>query len=411
MAYLNGTRLLRANSRYVNGRGYLLAGGIAYSALFSIAGSLTIALTFLAAAIGSNREIFDSFIEKTNSVLPGVLQTAENPNGLLNPEDLIVENPFNIVTLISLLIVLWSALSLMSGLRLAIWNMFGIASLPMVFISQKIRDLGAFLVLGVSVVISTVIAGGASIFADQIFEFLNLPGQWARILLMGLTFLVGVFVDTLVFIFIFVVLAGIKAPRRDLWLGSLLAGVLSSVVRGLGTSAVSSVADNPLLAPFAAIVTILLWVNLIARITLNAAAFIANPPEALVLNNDYFPHANDAPNYVTKSDLRTLAWAHDPITGVVLPDLRAGFMRKVNQEVAAGALELEAEYRQIAQKQAQAEKERIQIAEKTAREAEEIKSAERKAKWEARKAAQTQQAGFDPYNYAVPSAGIWRSEK
>ncbi|XCB30981.1 YihY/virulence factor BrkB family protein [Arcanobacterium hippocoleae] len=312
-----------------------------------MAGALTIVFTFLSAAIGKNSELFESLILQINDVLPGIMRTSENPDGLLNPTDLIVKNPFNIVTLISLLVVLWSALSLMAGLRMAIWTVFGIAQLPIPFASQKLRDLLAFIVLGVSVVLSTAIAAGASLFAEPIFEFLNFPGRWSGVIVTSILLLSGLLLDTLMFVFIFAVLSGIKAPRTDLWLGSLLAGILSTIVRALGTTAVSSVADNPLLAPFAAIVTILLWVNLIARITLNAAAFIANPPEALVLNEAYFPHAKEAPNYVTKSDLRTLTWDHDPISGVVLPDLRAGFMEKVNQEVAVGALALEREREQI----------------------------------------------------------------
>lgn len=399
IAWIQGTRIVRANTRYTAGRGYLLAGGIAYSALFSIAGALVVAFTFLSFSIGGNDELFHTIVEKTNEVLPGIMKTESDPSGLLQPSALIVRNPFNIVTFISLLVSLWTALSLMSGLRLAIWNMFGIARLPMPFVSQKIRDLGAFIVLGLGVLLTISITALASFFAEPIFDLLNFPSRWARLTMSVVSLVIGLLIDTLVFVFIFVVLAGIKAPQKDLWTGCLLAGALSATVRALGTTAVSSVADNPLLAPFAALATLLLWVNLIARITLNAAAFIANPPEILVLNDEYFPHAKHSPNYVTKSDLRTLAWDYDPITGVVLPDLRAGFLKKVNQEVATGALALQKEYARL-ESAAADRRAKVAAAVKEQHLREETEQAQKRAAQRAaRKRAQAAVVGFDPYGY------------
>jgi membrane protein len=51
------------------------------------------------------------------------------------------------------------------------------------------------------------------------------------------------------------------------------------VVRVLGTSVVAgSASSNPILTSFAVIVTLLVWMNLIARIVLLAAAWTADPP-------------------------------------------------------------------------------------------------------------------------------------
>jgi membrane protein len=80
------------------------------------------------------------------------------------------------------------------------------------------------------------------------------------------------------FLLIVVVLAGIRPPWRDLRQGALIAGVGLGVVRVLGTSVVSgSVGSNPVLASFAVIVVLLLWLNLVARIVLLAAAWTADP--------------------------------------------------------------------------------------------------------------------------------------
>ncbi|WP_124053998.1 YihY/virulence factor BrkB family protein [Arcanobacterium ihumii] len=340
MAYLNGLRIMRAVQRYGAVRGALLAGGIAYSALFAIAGALTIALTALSVVLGGNQQLFDKMISAVNAALPGILKTPSSPDGLIEPDALIVDNPFNIVTFISIIVLLWSALSLMAGLRTSIQAMFGLARIPTNFFMAKFLDLSGFLIIGLGVIVSVGLSTVAAFFSEQIFGFLSLPESWGQSFINGGTFLIGLAVDTLVFMFIFRYMAGARAPRKDLVMGSFFAGFASSLLRVLGTTAVSSVANNPLLAPFAAIATILLWVNLIARITLQAGAFIANPPEQLAITKAYYPHIDETPNYVSKSDLHTLEWEHDPITGVVLPDLRAGLLDKLNTKAAAKAKQL-----------------------------------------------------------------------
>ena len=317
-AYIKGARFVRAMARYSVARGALLAGGIAYSAMFAVAGALAIGFTAFSVVLGKDQRLFDSLVGHINTALPGILQTESNPEGLLDPRALIVDHPFNLVTLVSSLVLLWSAITLLGNLRVAIQAMFGIARLPHHFFIDKLLDLSGFLVLFAGVLLSTGVTAFVQLFATYVFDFLHLPSMWGALSLKLVALLVALLVDMCVFIFLFRVMSGARAPIRDLLLGSFIGAVASAIVRFLGTQAVSSVADNPLLAPFAAIVTLLLWVNLIARITLIAAAFTANPPEQLALDPAYFQHADEKPNYVTKSDLSTLAWDYDPFTGVVI---------------------------------------------------------------------------------------------
>ena len=51
--WIQRTRVVRSLLRYSSGRGALLAGGIAYSAIFSLAAALTIALTVLLGIVGT----------------------------------------------------------------------------------------------------------------------------------------------------------------------------------------------------------------------------------------------------------------------------------------------------------------------------------------------------------------------
>ncbi|HLR28097.1 MAG TPA: YhjD/YihY/BrkB family envelope integrity protein, partial [Ruania sp.] len=182
----------------------------------------------------------------------------------------------------------------------------------------KLKDFVGFIGLAISVLITSILGIAAGAAAGWVLSAAGLDGSVAaEWLLRILAVLVPLMVDMLVFLWVFRFLAGVRPPRRDLLLGSLLAAIGSGVLRYLGTSAVGSVGDNPLLQSSAALATLLLWVNLIVRITLMAAAWIANPPARPVPDEEMITHEDETPNYVTLSRPGTLDWQHDPITGQV----------------------------------------------------------------------------------------------
>ncbi|MDP9801464.1 membrane protein [Arcanobacterium wilhelmae] len=312
-------RAVRANTRYGYQRGWLLSGGIAYSALFALGGALTIGLTVFSYTLGQNPELMGRMEKGINSALPGILKTEANPNGLVAAKDLVVENPFNLVTLVALLVMLWSTLSLMGSLRTSIQAMFGLSALPRTFVVTKAIDLAGIVMLAFGLVAGILLVSGATQFSQVIFEALGISGPFAQFMLQAGSFVLAAAVDMAVFAFLIRVVAGARVPGKDLAIGTLVGAIASSLIRVLGTTAVGSVANNPILAPFAALATIMLWVNLVARITLLAAAVCANPPKPADITEENYAHLADTPNYVTLSAPQTLDWKHDSVTGVVMP--------------------------------------------------------------------------------------------
>ena len=90
---------------------------------------------------------------------------------------------------------------------------------------------------------------------------------------------VALVMDAVLFVLIVRALANVHPPRRDMVGGALIAAVGVGAVRLAGTSVVAGSADrNALLASFTVLVTLLVWINLLARIVLLAAAWTADPP-------------------------------------------------------------------------------------------------------------------------------------
>lgn len=323
MAWWKQTRVARGLARYGAANGALLTGGIAYSGLFSIFAALTVGFSIFAAVLGSNTELQEAVLDALNSALPGIVQTDDNPNGLLSQQSLEFPPKSSVfVAVIAFVVLLNSATSVMSALRAGIRAMFGIVMPAEKAVLAKLRDLLGFFVMALAVIATGglgIVVGAAG---SAVIRAIGLEGNPAAAFSLRLAgFLVALVVDFVVVIFLIRGLAGARAPRRDLLIGALVVAVAAGVIRYLGTSVVSgSVSANPLLSGFATIIVLLLWVNFIVRILLMVCAWTANPPEVPTIDPDDVTHADGKPNYVTESDPETLSWDHDPQTGRIRPE-------------------------------------------------------------------------------------------
>lgn len=315
ITWLNNTRLMRANTRYGIARGYLLAGGVAYSALFSIFAGIAISWTIFMSVIGGNKEIREIVIDGIDKAIPGVLDTGQG--GLITPDALVINTSFSLASIIPIVILIFTATSVIMSLRMSVQAMFGISYVPENVVFSKLRDLFGFMVLALGVLGSSIITAFGGIIGSILFK--SQSGFTSRIVQIS-SFFASVIVGWIVLVVIIRYIAGARPPAKDLWLGTLPGAFITGLLGILGTSAVGSVAEKPLLAGFAAIITILLWVNIAVRVVMYTAAIVANPPAPRYPEHPDELHASDYPNYVTLSAKETLDWPHEPLVGNIIPD-------------------------------------------------------------------------------------------
>lgn len=311
----------RALARYGVARGGLLSGGIAYSALFSIAAAATIAWTVFMTVLGSNAEFKAQVIEAVNEVLPGFFTNPADPSstGLIDPDSLVLSSVITPASVIAALVLLWTAISMITSISGSIRAMFGMNAMKENVVLVYVRALGGFLVLVLGIFASASFTLVATALADK----LGMGGQAASVTLRVGSVFASLVIDALVVAFLIRVVAIVRVPRRDLLLGCLVAALGTSAIRMLGTTVVGSVSENRLLASFAALATLLLWLNISARILLMAAAFMANPPRPAPVESADQIHAAETPNYVSLTAPHTLTWPHDPLTGSLIGDHHA----------------------------------------------------------------------------------------
>lgn len=281
IAWWQRTRAARAKARFGEAGGGVLTGGIAYAALFSVFAGLTIGYTAFMAVLGGNESLRQTVLDTVDANLPGLVDTGGDSTGLIDPDSLEFSRGLGIASIIAFVVLLMSAISAMAALRTAVRAMFDLdpAGEDNAVVG-KLRQLGGFVGMGLAILLSAVLSIGTTTAADWLLGLVGLDDSTAgAVTVRVLGLLVAFLVDAATFCLIVILLSGIRPAWRDLRGGAIIAGVGLGVVRILGTSVVAgSASSNPLLTSFAVIVTLLVWMNLISRIVLLAAAWTADPP-------------------------------------------------------------------------------------------------------------------------------------
>lgn len=273
--WFHSTHLGRALAQFNGGHATLLSGGITYTALFSLGAALTIGWTFFMATLGNNPRLRASTIDAINSTLPGLLDQ-NGKKGILAPEALILDTGWNLTSITALLLLLLAALGVMSALRTATWAMFRLPEPTSNAVVARLRDLLGFVTLGGATLLTAVGSAVAVVFSERLLDLLSLGGNAAAGFLIQLgTLLVSALVDALILWVLVRQVAAVEVPRRHLLSGIGLGVLGLTVLRVAGTSFLRTPANNPLVASFKALATLLLWINFAALVYLFICAWMA----------------------------------------------------------------------------------------------------------------------------------------
>jgi membrane protein len=277
LAWWRRTRAARANARFGAAGGGVLTGGIAYAALFSVFAALTIAYAAFVGVLGQDVALRESVLRTVSASLPGLVDSGSG-DGLVKPDDLVLGAGLNVAGVVAVVVLLLSATSALAALRTAVRAMFDERGPAGNAVTGKLRELAGLAGMALAVLVSAVLGLAVTSAAGWLLRLVGL-GAGVGVVTTVLGLLVALVVDAATFVLVVRVLAGIHPPWRDLRQGALICAVGVGVVRLLGTSVVAGGArQNAVLASFAAVVTLLVWINLIARIVLLAAAWTADPP-------------------------------------------------------------------------------------------------------------------------------------
>jgi membrane protein len=180
------------------------------------------------------------------------------------------------VGVIGLAGVLLTGLGWIGNLRAAldaIWKRIPPKQNP---IMQRVVNLGLLAALGAGVLISLGLTAGWAAFAHEILSALGLDkvaGMGTVLGVIGIA--VALVADAVIFFLVLVRLPQVDVPLRIGIRGSLLAAVGFEILKIVGTFTVAASSSSATLGPFAGLLAVLIWIQLVTRWMLLCAAWTA----------------------------------------------------------------------------------------------------------------------------------------
>ncbi|WP_435749313.1 YihY/virulence factor BrkB family protein [Microbacterium sp. PMB16] len=270
-------RLVRAALLYSERRGPMLADSVTYRALFSVFAGVLLGFSIAALWLAGNPAAWQAIIDAVQSVVPGLI----GEDGVIKTTDLDQPASLSIAGIISLVALVGAALGAIGSLRTAVRVIAGTTHDDILWIWVIVRNLCLALGIGVSFVLAAFLTFAGQLGVSWVSGLLGLPADsplvsWS----VGLVSLLVVFaLDTVLIVAIFRLLSGVRPARRSLWGGALLGAFGLVVLQQLSSMFVGGATSNPLLASFASLLALLIWLNFSTQVMLIACAFIVTTEE------------------------------------------------------------------------------------------------------------------------------------
>lgn len=260
----------RAVEQYVEGNGNVLAGGVAYYSLASIAAVVVLAVSVASLVVTGNEDYRQNLLDFIGEAIPGIFST-DGDTGLVDPEAIRPTAMTGLLGVIAFGVLVYTATRYLRGLRLGVRTMLGHAAGTT--IPATLRDLIALVSLAIVALVAAglQIVGGA--LASTIAGLIGDEGV-SRWLVTSSAVLVGLLANSGFVAIVYLVLGRSRVKARLLLPTVATVAFAIAVLQQASGYFVQSASSNPVLAPFAAVIALLIFVDFTARVLLLGAAWL-----------------------------------------------------------------------------------------------------------------------------------------
>lgn len=271
------TRVFRTVDRFSDVGGNIISAGMAYQAVFATFAALWVGFGIFGIVLRERPNLQQATVEYLNTLVPGLIADGTS-QGAVSLSLLLSTRTLDWTSIVAALALLWVAVSWFTGTRRAVRLIFRLPRAYSTAIRMKIRDAGLAITFGFAILLSAALSVvGTQLLHGLFIRFGVAEPKW---LLAGVTnvsaLIAMVIFDTLVLVAIVRVLAGITVDRLNLITGAVMGAIGLGIIKVLGSLLLGGATSNPLLASFAILIGLLIWFNLIARVLLLTAAWIAS---------------------------------------------------------------------------------------------------------------------------------------
>lgn len=262
--------LVRAYQRYKSTNGDHLAAAITYFSFLALFPLILLGISVAGFVLANNGGLQQDLQDLIRDNVPGDLGAQ-----ISDSVQSIIENR-GAIGLVGLAGVAFAGLGWIANLRTALQVVWSCEQVEENFLKAKLGDLLVLVGLGLGILLSVGLTAGGTAAADQLLEWAGLDGVFG----MGtLTAVLGIALalaaDTLIFAWLFVRLPRRPVRYRTVLRGALLAAVGYEVLKVVATFYLTRVTSNPTYGPFASVIGLLIWIDLVSRFLLLTAAWTA----------------------------------------------------------------------------------------------------------------------------------------
>lgn len=277
IAWALARRPVRAALLYSERRGPMLADSVTYRALFSVFAGVLLGFSIAALWLAGNPDAWRAIIDAVQAAVPGLI----GDDGVIDAKDLRAPASLSVAGLVSLVALIGAALGAIGSLRTAIRVIAGTVQSDILWIWVIVRNLLLGLGIGVAFVLAAALTFIGQLGATWVADLLGLPSDSPAVAVtVRLLSLVVVFaLDAALIVGAFLLLSGVRPAARSLWAGALLGAFGLIVLQELSGLFVGGATSNPLLASFASLLALLIWLNLSTQVILVACAYIVTAEE------------------------------------------------------------------------------------------------------------------------------------
>ena len=262
--------LVLALSRYQADAGNRLAAAVSYYGFLSF---------FPARGAGlldhrvRHRRVPDAqqnLIDQINTFLPGLADKL-NIASIGN-----VKVASGIIGIVGLLI---TGLAWVNALREAMRTMWHHNIQVGNIVVRWLHDTFILLGLGLALLLTTAVSGAASAGIGLVLDALDLSGSTvATYLLRIVSLLLAVAADTVIYAFLFTRLPRVAVPMRRVLRGALFAAIGLELIKVGAAYLIPQKVSNPIYLTFGVLFGLLIWINIVSRWSLLAAAWTVTEP-------------------------------------------------------------------------------------------------------------------------------------
>lgn len=186
------------------------------------------------------------------------------------------------VGLLGLAGLLVAGLGWLNSLRNALRRVFATADVDIPFLKRKLLDAGVLVLLGVTLLVSIMVTTTATAATKFVLDLVGLEKTLVATVVVKVTSVaLALAVDTVMFAVVFSRLSGAHLRWRQLRSGSFVGACGFELLKIVGTFLIGRTTGNPFYAAFGVVVGLLVWMNLVARVTVFAAAWTVTRPFSL----------------------------------------------------------------------------------------------------------------------------------